>query len=152
MKPHLRRGSTGGAAGAVGMYYGDGSNERRERAMADLGIGVVGASGRMGQMLVRTVTEMEGMRVVAAIERPGADALGRDAGEVAGIGHIGVAVGDDPAALFQQADAVLEFSAPAATTEHAGLAAQHGKIPVIGTTGLGAAEEAALAEAGARKR
>src|SRR3546814_19053696 len=84
MKPQLRRGSTGCAAGAVGMYYGDGSNERRERAMADLGIGVVGASGRMGPMLVRSVTEMEGLRVVAAIERPGADALGRHAGGVAG--------------------------------------------------------------------
>src|SRR3546814_15363749 len=93
---------------------------------------------------------MGGGLVVAAREGPGSDALGRDAGEVAGIGHIGVAVGDDPAALFQQADAVLEFSAPAATTEHAGLAAQHGKIHVIGTTGLGAAEEAALAEAATR--
>src|SRR3546814_2686225 len=65
-------------------------------------------------------------------------------------GRIGVAVGDDPAALFQQAHAVLEFSAPASTTEHAGLAAQHGKIHVIGTTGLGASEEAALAEAAKR--
>lgn len=118
--------------------------------MGELGIGVVGASGRMGQMLVRAVAESEGTRLVAATERPGNAALGRDAGEVAGVGRLGVAIGDDPAALFHTADAVLEFSAPAATTMHAGLAAQNEKIHVIGTTGLSAADEAALAEAATR--
>lgn len=118
--------------------------------MGELGIGVVGASGRMGQMLIRTVTEMDGTRLVAATERPGSAALGRDAGEVAGVGSLGVAIGDDPAALFHTADAVLEFSAPAATTEHAALAAQHAKIHVIGTTGLSAQDEAALATAAQR--
>ncbi|MFN4090482.1 MAG: 4-hydroxy-tetrahydrodipicolinate reductase [Alphaproteobacteria bacterium] len=115
-----------------------------------MGIGVIGAAGRMGQMLVRTVVETDGARLVAAIERPGSAALGRDAGEVAGVGRLDVAVGDDPAALFQTADAVLEFSLPAATTAHAALAAQHAKIHVIGTTGLGAEDETALAEAAKR--
>ncbi len=118
--------------------------------MADLRMGVVGAGGRMGQMLVRTIVETEGARLVAALEQPGSPALGRDAGEIAGVGHLGVVVGDDSAALFQQADAVLEFSAPAATAVHAALAAQYGKIHVIGTTGLNAAEEASLRDAAAR--
>jgi len=104
----------------------------------------------MGQMLVRTVTETNGARLVAATERPGSEALGRDAGEVAGVGRLGVPIGDDAAALFQTADAVLEFSAPAATTAHAALAAQYRKIHVIGTTGLSAEDEAALAEAATR--
>lgn len=115
--------------------------------MAELKIGVVGAGGRMGQMLVRNATENEGTRLVAAIERPGSPALGRDAGEVAGIGHLGVPIGDDAAAMFHEADAVLEFSAPDASVSHAGLAAQSRKIHVIGTTGLSAAQEAALRDA-----
>jgi hypothetical protein len=118
--------------------------------MGELGIGVVGASGRMGQMLIRTVTETVGVRLVAATERPGSAALGRDAGEVAGLGSLGVSIGDNPAALFHTADAVLEFSAPAATTAHAALASQNGKIHVIGTTGLTAQDEAALAESAKR--
>lgn len=115
--------------------------------MAELKIGVVGAGGRMGQMLVRNVTESEGTRLVAAIERPGSPVLGRDAGEVAGVGHLGVSIGDDAAAMFHEADAVLEFSAPDATVEHAALAAQNRKIHVIGTTGLSPAQEKALGEA-----
>lgn len=118
--------------------------------MADMKIGVVGAGGRMGQMLVRCATETAGTRLVGALERPGSPALGRDAGEVAGIRHLGVSIGDDAAALFHEADAVLEFSAPEASVANAGLAAQNRKIHVIGTTGLDAAQEAALREAGKR--
>ena len=118
--------------------------------MAEMKMGVVGAGGRMGQMLVRTVAETEGMRLVAAIERPGSPALGQDAGEIAGVGHLGVPVGDDSAALFHAADAVLEFSSPAATAEHAALAAQNRKVHVIGTTGLNPAEEASLRAAAQR--
>lgn len=120
--------------------------------MGELGIGVVGASGRMGQMLVRTVVETAGAKLVAATERAGSSALGRDAGELAGVGPIGVVVGDDPIALFRTADAVLEFSAPEATVAHAALAADHCKIHVIGTTGLSAEDESRLAEAAARTR
>ena len=115
--------------------------------MADLKIGVAGASGRMGQMLVRQVFETEGCGLVAAIEAPGHAALGRDAGDVAGLGTLGVAIGDDPSALLAEADAVLEFSAPAATVQHAALAGEAGKVHVIGTTGLSAEDEASLAAA-----
>lgn len=115
--------------------------------MAGLRMGVVGAAGRMGQMLVRTITENEGTELAAAIDRPGSAAIGRDAGELAGLAALGIRIGDDPSQLFQAADAVVEFSAPAATVEHAALAARHGKIHVIGTTGLGAADEARLQEA-----
>lgn len=111
-------------------------------------IGVVGAAGRMGQMLVREVAATEGCLVAGGTERPGSPALGRDLGEVAGIAPVGVEIGADADALFRAADAVLDFTAPAASLAHARLAAKHRKIHVVGTTGLDAAGEAAIAEAG----
>jgi 4-hydroxy-tetrahydrodipicolinate reductase len=116
--------------------------------MADMKIGVVGAAGRMGGAVIRQVAETAGCVVAAACETQGNPAVGRDAGDLAGIGPIGVMVGDDPAAMFQACDAAIEFSIPAATVAHSGLAAAAGCIHVIGTTGLDADQEAALARAG----
>ena len=118
--------------------------------MADLRIGVMGAGGRMGGAVIRQVTDTAGMAVAAACEGPGASALGRDAGEVAGIGRLGVAVGADAAQLFASSDVVIEFSTPAATLDHAMLAAAKGVAHVIGTTGLDDKARAALAEAAKR--
>jgi 4-hydroxy-tetrahydrodipicolinate reductase len=116
--------------------------------MADkFAIGVVGAGGRMGQMLVAEIAATEGCRLAGATEQKGSKALGRDAGELAGIGTLGVAIAADADALFKAADAVIDFTAPAASVAHAALAAKHRKIHIIGTTGLDAAQEKALAEA-----
>jgi 4-hydroxy-tetrahydrodipicolinate reductase len=117
--------------------------------MADVAIGVIGAGGRMGAAVVRQVHETEGCRVVAACDSGGAPAIGRDAGEIAAIGAIGVAVGDDPAAVFDAADVAIEFTLPEPTLAHARLAAAAGKAHVIGTTGLDTGQEAALREIGA---
>ncbi|MGE5146119.1 MAG: 4-hydroxy-tetrahydrodipicolinate reductase [Candidatus Eiseniibacteriota bacterium] len=111
------------------------------------GIGVVGAGGRMGQMLVGEIAVTEGCRLSGATEQKGSQALGRDAGELAGVGSLGVAVADDTDALFAQSDAVIDFTAPAASVGHAALAAKHKKIHVIGTTGLQESQDQALAEA-----
>ena len=81
---------------------------------------VVGAAGRMGQTLVRTIHTSDGVTVAGAIERPGSPHLGKDAGEIAGVGTIGVAITDDPLPAFAKADGVLDFTAPAATVEFAG--------------------------------
>ena len=118
--------------------------------MADLAIGVIGAGGRMGGAVIREVSETDGCTVVAACETPGSPAIGRDAGEAAGIGAIGVTIGDSAEAVFDAAGAVIEFTLPDATAEHAGLAARLGATQIIGTTGLDAGQQAALAEAGAR--
>ncbi|MBI4185003.1 MAG: 4-hydroxy-tetrahydrodipicolinate reductase [Proteobacteria bacterium] len=118
--------------------------------MADLRVGVAGAAGRMGQLLVREVSATAGLRLAAATEVASAPALGRDAGEVAGVGTLGVAIGDDAAAMFAAVDVMLDFTAPAAAPAHARLAALHGTALVIGTTGLKAPEEAALKEAAGR--
>jgi len=116
--------------------------------MADMKIGVVGAGGRMGGAVVRQVTETDGCAVFAACDRLGTPAIGRDAGEVAGIDALGVEIGSDPAALFGVVDAVIEFSAPDSTTENAERAASAGCIHVIGTTGLTADQELVLQKAG----
>jgi len=116
--------------------------------MSAFKIGVVGAAGRMGQMLTREIAAAEGCLVAGGTERSGSPALGRDLGELAGLAPLGVSVGDDADALFRAADAVLDFTAPAATLAHAKLAAKHRKIHVIGTTGLDKTGEAAIAEAG----
>ena len=113
-------------------------------------IGIPGAAGRMGQALTRQVTATDGCTVVAATEVPGHAALGRDCGALAGLEPLGVAVGDDAQAMFRAADAVLDFTLPGAAARHAELAAAEGTILVVGTTGLGADEQAALEAAAAQ--
>jgi 4-hydroxy-tetrahydrodipicolinate reductase len=117
--------------------------------MAEMRLVVVGAAGRMGQMLVKTIAATEGAVLSAALERPGSAALGRDAGDLAGLGALGVPVTDDPLAALLKADGVIDFSAPAVTVEIAALAAQARIVHVVGTTGMGA-EDLAKLEAAAR--
>jgi len=110
---------------------------------------VVGAAGRMGQMLVKAIAASDGATLCAALERAGAPALGRDAGEVAGLGPLGVTITDDPLNALLNADGVIDFSVPAVTVEIAALAAQARIVHVIGTTGL-SADDLAKLDAAAR--
>jgi len=109
-----------------------------------MGLVVVGAAGRMGRTLIRTVAETEGAKLVAAVERAGSPFLGQDAGEVAGAGNLGVPITDDPLKAFAHADGVLDFTAPAATVEFAGYAAQARIAHIIGTTGCTEADDAKI--------
>ena len=115
--------------------------------MTNMNIGIIGAAGRMGRMLIAEVMGHEVARLSGAVEGAGNDAIGGDAGLLAGCGEAGVAVGDDAESLFAAADAVLEFTSPEASLAHAALAAERQCIHIIGTTGLDAAQEAALAAA-----
>ncbi|MBZ9979743.1 MULTISPECIES: 4-hydroxy-tetrahydrodipicolinate reductase [unclassified Mesorhizobium] len=118
-----------------------------DRPAGDMGLVVVGAAGRMGQTLIRAIHTMPGARVAGAIERQGSPYLGKDAGELAGIGIINVPISDDPLPAFAGADGVLDFTAPAATVEFAGYAAQARIVHVIGTTGCSADDDARIAAA-----
>jgi 4-hydroxy-tetrahydrodipicolinate reductase len=113
----------------------------------DMKIGVVGCTGRMGQMLLRQITVTDGCVVAGATEQPGSAVIGKDAGVVAGMEALGVAVTDDPAAMIAGVDAVIDFTVPAATVEHARLAAQADAALVAGTTGLDAGQEDAVTRA-----
>jgi len=104
--------------------------------MADMRLVVTGAAGRMGRMLVKTIAETPGVALVGAIERAGSPAIGEDAGSLAGLGALNVAITDDPLVPLLGADGVVDFSSPAATVEMAALAAQARIAHVIGTTGL----------------
>ena len=115
--------------------------------MADLKVGVVGAAGRMGRMLVHEITATDGCAVAGAIEHEGHDAIGQDAGALAGIDPIGIAVADDPAQLFADCDSVIDFSSPEATTAHSALAAQSRSTLVIGTTGLDTEQQGEIEKA-----
>lgn len=113
-------------------------------ATGSMGLIVVGAAGRMGQALIRTIAEIDGVHLAGAIERPGSDVLGKDAGELAGLGPNGVAITDDALPVFAGAEGVLDFTAPAATLEFADLAAQARIVHIIGTTGMDESHEARL--------
>ncbi|MFS8115594.1 4-hydroxy-tetrahydrodipicolinate reductase [Rhizobium jaguaris] len=103
---------------------------------------VVGAAGRMGQALIRLIHTTEGAALHAAIARPGSAFIGKDAGEIAGLGPIGVPVTDDPLSAFVHAEGVIDFTTPATSVTFAGLAAQARIVHIIGTTGCSAEDEA----------
>jgi 4-hydroxy-tetrahydrodipicolinate reductase len=113
-----------------------------------IGIVITGASGRMGQMLVKTVIERDGVHLAGVVERAGHDWVGRDLGVLMGGTESGVVVSDDPAAAFAGAQAVIDFTAPAATIAFAKTAAEAGAAHIIGTTGFTEDDLTALAEAG----
>ena len=100
------------------------------------GIVVTGASGQMGKTLVRLISASDKAKLVGCVERGGHPWIGRDIGEAMGGAALGVVVTDDALEAFAKAQAVVDFTAPAATVEFAALAAQARAVHVIGTTGL----------------
>jgi 4-hydroxy-tetrahydrodipicolinate reductase len=118
--------------------------------MADMRLIVAGAGGRMGRTLVKAIAATEGLTLAGALEDARSPLLGRDAGTLAGLGENGVKLVADAAALLKNADAIVDFTVPAASVAFAALAAKAGKVHVIGTTGLSAADEAAIKDAAKR--
>ena len=105
--------------------------------MTDLpGIVITGASGRMGQTLIRLLASSDKLRLVGALERPGHAWIGQDLGVAMGGAALGVTVTDDALAAFSAAQGVIDFTTPDATVGFAALAAQARAVHVIGTTGL----------------
>ncbi|MEM7472805.1 MAG: 4-hydroxy-tetrahydrodipicolinate reductase [Pseudomonadota bacterium] len=101
------------------------------------GIVITGASGRMGQMLIETVQASEKCRLVGVTERDGHDWVGGDLGVCMGGSETGVPVVADAIEVVKDAQAIIDFTTPAATVAHAELAAQARAVHVIGTTGMG---------------
>lgn len=116
--------------------------------MADLRIAIAGAGGRMGAANLKTVLGTPGTVLTAAFDRPGSAVIGKDAGEVAGLDKTGIPIGDNAAEALEGADAVIDFTAPAASVALARLAAMRGLVHIIGTTGCSAEDDAAIAAAG----
>ena len=100
------------------------------------GIVITGASGRMGQMLIATVSASDKCKLVGVTERAGHDWVGRDLGECLGGATSGVPVVSDAIEVVKDAQAIIDFTSPDATVAHAELAAQARAVHVIGTTGM----------------
>jgi 4-hydroxy-tetrahydrodipicolinate reductase len=115
--------------------------------MADMRLIVAGAGGRVGRTLVKAIAEAKGVTLAGALEDARSPLIGSDAGTLAGLGANGVKLGADAAALLADADGIIDFTAPVASVAFAALAAKAGKVLVIGTTGLSAADEAKIKEA-----
>lgn len=118
--------------------------------MGDLRVVVAGAGGRMGAANIRAVAATPGLVLHGALDRPGAPAVGQDAGTLAGLPPSGVAVGDQVAATLDGAQAIIDFSAPGASVALAALAAERGLVHIIGTTGCSEADDAAIAASAGR--
>src|SRR2546425_7992199 len=103
---------------------------------------VAGAAGRMGNRIIACLADTPDLRLVAALEAPGHASLGGDAGELAGVGKVGVAVGGDATAVITRDRVLIEFSVPEASLEHLRLVAQAGAPAGIGPTGLPGAPRA----------
>lgn len=112
-------------------------------------IAVVGAAGRMGRNLIQAVYDAEGMELGAAIERPDSTLLGVDAGELAGLGKLGITLSDDLKQAVDRFDVLIDFTVPAATMQHIAICRKAGKAIVIGTTGLSEDEKGVLEQASA---
>jgi 4-hydroxy-tetrahydrodipicolinate reductase len=116
-------------------------------AQSEMRVIVAGAGGRMGRTLIHAVAAGKGLTLVGAVEAAGAAVIGRDAGELAGLGTNGVKVVSDLAPLLKGADGLIEFTIPAATLAFAELTAAAGLVHVIGTTGHSAEEDKVIAAA-----
>ena len=113
-------------------------------------VGVIGAGGRMGRMLIEATTQNPNTTLKAAIERQGSSLVGADAGEVVGVGVLDVQIVDDLPAVIDSIDVLIDFSLPDATERNLRICAEHNTAMVIGTTGFNDAQKAELAKASER--
>src|SRR6202045_1841172 len=112
--------------------------------MSDMRLIVAGAGGRMGRALTRVISETEGAIVAGALEAPGSELLGKDAGILAGLPENGVKLSADLWTMSANADGILDFTVPGATIANVAIAAQRGLVHVIGTTGLSSSDGAVI--------
>jgi len=120
------------------------SQQRNEQAIK---VGVIGAGGRMGRMLIEAVQNNSKTMLNAAIERQGSSLVGADAGEVAAIGCLEVQIVDNLETVINDIDVLIDFSLPDATEQNMQVCAEHKVAMVIGTTGFNEAQEQVLAKA-----
>src|SRR3954454_11954852 len=112
--------------------------------MSDMRLIVAGAGGRMGRALTRVISESEGAVITGALEAPGSELLGKDAGVLAGLPANGVKLSADLWSLSGEADGILDFTVPAATIANVAIAAERRLVHVIGTTGLSPSDDAVI--------
>lgn len=110
-------------------------------------LAIAGAGGRMGRELARIVHSSEGCRLAAGLEAPGSPLVGQDNGEVIGVGRLGLPISDKPEVVVAGCDAIIDFTVPQATLTLIKHTAEMKKAHIIGTTGIDAAGDTAIAAA-----
>lgn len=113
-------------------------------------VAIAGAAGRMGRQLLDACSRVESIRCSVASEHPDSPFIGADAGEIAGIGRLGIPITADLAPLVDRFDLLIDFTKPAVTIAHLALCRSAGKAMVIGTTGLSTEQKAEIAAGAAR--
>ncbi len=126
----------------------DQTNEQTNKTT--IAVGVIGAGGRMGRMLIEAVKDNSQTTLNAAIERQGSSLVGADAGEVAAIGRLDVSIVGDLISVINDIDVLIDFSLPDATEQNMKICAEHNVAMVIGTTGFNEQQEQVLAKASER--
>lgn len=115
--------------------------------MSTISLAIAGAAGRMGRRLIAlSAQQPETFRLVAALDQP-AIFLGQDAGALAGHSPLGITISSNLDSIAQPPDVLIDFSAPAGTRSLLTQCVSR-KVPMlIGTTGLTAADQAAIDQA-----
>ena len=96
----------------------------------------------MGRTLIGASQEFEGVRLAGAVEARGNPSLGQDAGLLAGVGEVGIVVGDSLQSIASDFDVLIDFTLAGASTENIRICRAAGNCAVVGTTGLAAAQPA----------
>ncbi len=115
-------------------------------------IAVSGAAGRMGRRIIALGHAHHDVEISGALESPGHPALGKDAGDLAGVGALGVLVTADRTKVLENCDVLVDFSAAHASVENVKAAAETGKAVIVGTTGFSDGQRKEMTEAGGRTR
>jgi 4-hydroxy-tetrahydrodipicolinate reductase len=115
--------------------------------MAEMRLVVAGAGGRMGRTLVKAITDSKEFALAGALEDARSPLIGWDSGSLAGLPENGIKLVGDAGPLMSTADGIVDFTAPVASVAFAAIAAKSGKVHILGTTGLSAADEAKIKDA-----
>jgi 4-hydroxy-tetrahydrodipicolinate reductase len=105
---------------------------------------VAGAAGRMGGRIIQMIQKSAEIKFSGAFEKPGHGAIGKDVGEVAGLGKIGIDLEGDISAVMKDADVLIDFTTPESTLNNIRFTAKTGQAMVIGTTGITGEEKREL--------
>jgi len=113
--------------------------------MSNVRMLVAGAAGKMGRAVIREALSTPGVSIAGGFERTGHEAIGKDLGPLAGLDSLGVVIEEGADNLIRRADALIDFTEPAASLQNARLAADAGAPHIIGTTGFSAEQEDEIA-------
>jgi 4-hydroxy-tetrahydrodipicolinate reductase len=110
-------------------------------------IAITGAAGRMGRSLIEAVHNTDGLELTVALEHPDSSLLGSDAGDLAGLGRLGVVLGADLSAVSEEFDVLIDFTRPEPTLANMSICRSAGRRMVIGTTGFSEEQKLEIAAA-----